>query len=231
MTTFTRTRTRTRRLAVAGTAVALAAGAVTVAAPGAQGDQGAPGAAARDGLGNRSLATVLAADGNRFDRNWDDFDIVDRAVRTVLGAKPDSPVKVLAKGGTTLTAFVPTDRAFRLLVNDLAGRTDRTEKQVFDAVAGLGVDTVENVLLYHVVPGARVPYRTALKSDGAELTTALSGAGPVKVDVRRFLFWKYVSLVDADPNDQNPAVNVKNINKGNKQIAHGINRVLRPADL
>jgi hypothetical protein len=48
--------------------------------------------------GNTSLAEVLAADGNRFDHNWQDFDIVDRAVRTVLRAKPDSAVGVLAKG-------------------------------------------------------------------------------------------------------------------------------------
>ncbi|WP_310526492.1 hypothetical protein [Nocardioides sp.] len=40
-------------------------------------------------------------------------------------------------------------------------------------------------------------------------------------------------LIDAAKNDRNPRVRVaaKNINKGNKQIAHGINRVLRPIDL
>jgi hypothetical protein len=219
------TRTRTRRLAALGAAAALAAGTAGTAAI------VTPGASAREGLDNRSLATVLAKDGNSFDSSWSDFDIADRAVRTVLEAKPDSAVGVLAKGRTTLTAFIPTDRAFRFLVDDLAGKQDRSEKQVFDAVAGLGVDTVESVLLYHVVPGARVPYGTALKSEGAELKTALAGADPLKVDIRHFLFWRYVTLVDADTNDQNPAVNIRNINSGNKQLAHGINRVLRPADL
>ncbi len=188
-------------------------------------------ASAQGKLGSRSLATVLAQDGNHFDDRWNDFDIVDRAVRTVLTAKPGSPVGVLAQGNTRLTAFVPTDRAFRALVNDLAGRQHRTEAQVFAAVAGLGVDTVENVLLYHVVPGTRVLYHQALRADGARLGTALPGADPITVDVRHFLGWRYVSLVDADPNDQNPAIAFRNINVGNKQIAHGINRVLRPADL
>ena len=41
----------------------------------------------------------------------------------------------------------------------------------------------------------------------------------------------FVRLVDADPDDRNPLVVQPNINKGNKQIAHGINRVLRPLDL
>jgi hypothetical protein len=49
-----------------------------------------------------------------------------------------------------------------------------------------------------------------------------------KVKVKyRFL----VSLRDADPDASNPYVVQPNINKGNKQIAHGINRVLRPVDL
>jgi hypothetical protein len=218
----TPTRTLTRRLAAVGSVAALAAGTVAAVAP---------GASARDGLGSRSLATVLAQDGNRFDTRAGDFDIADRAVRTVLKAKPDSAVGVLTRGGVRLTAFLPTDRAFALLVDDLAGKQERTERQVFDAVAGLGVDTVESVLLYHVVPGARIPYRDALKADGAELSTALTGVGPLTVDVRHFLFWDYVTLRDADLNDKNPAVSVRNINNGNKQIAHGINRVLRPADL
>ena len=40
----------------------------------------------------------------------------------------------------------------------------------------LGIDTIENVLLYHVVPGATVTYRQALKSNGAVLNTALPGS-------------------------------------------------------
>ena len=40
-----------------------------------------------------------------------------------------------------------------------------------------------------------------------------------------------VMLVDKDPDTANATVIVADINKGNKQIAHGIDAVLRPADL
>ena len=118
----------------------------------------------------------LAADGSGFDRNWNDFDITDNAVSAVLAAKPDSAVAVLADGTVALTAFLPTDRAFRKLAKDLTGKTYKTEAKVFGALAStLGIDTIENVLLYHVVPGATVTYRQALKSNGAVLNTALPG--------------------------------------------------------
>ena len=41
----------------------------------------------------------------------------------------------------------------------------------------------------------------------------------------------FVKLVDADTDDADPYVIKANINKGNKQIAHGIDRVLRPINL
>jgi hypothetical protein len=78
--------------------------------------------------GTRSLATVLDADGNKFDRSGNDFDIVDRAVRVVLKNKPESPVAVLADGDVRVTAFVPTDRAFFRLVKDLTGTAPESEK-------------------------------------------------------------------------------------------------------
>ena len=106
---------------------------------------------------------MLAADGNKFDKNHGDFDVVDRAVRTVLGAKPDSPVGVLADGDTRVTAFIPTDRAFIRLVKDLTGTAPETEKAAFEAVAGFGVDTVETVLLYHVVSGVTINSKEAAR--------------------------------------------------------------------
>jgi uncharacterized surface protein with fasciclin (FAS1) repeats len=179
-------------------------------------------------LGTRSLATVLAQDGSGFDRNWNDFDITDHAVAAVLAAKPNSPVAVLADGKTPLTAFLPTDRAFRRLAQDLTGKRYRSEKAVFtDLATQLGVDTIESVLLYHVVPGATITYKQALRSSGAVLTTALAGS-TVRVKVLRH---HRIALVDADRNDTNPIIVRVNINKGNVQIAHGINRVLRPVDL
>ena len=207
-----------RRIIAAGAAVLLS-GTVAVTTVG-------PAQADSSSRGTRSLAKVLAKDGSGFDHNWHDYDIVDKAVGAVLAAKPDSAVGVLADGKTPVTAFLPDDRAFRILVKDVTGKKPRTEKQTFKAVAGLGIDTVETVLLYHVVPGTRINYRQALKADGVRLTMASGGV--VRVDVRK---GNRVKLLDADRNDANPRIVRKNINKGNRQIAHGINRVLRPVNL
>jgi uncharacterized surface protein with fasciclin (FAS1) repeats len=187
---------------------------------------GAPIAEAH-GAGTRSLAAVLTKDTGGFDRNGRDFDVLTAAVLAVLKAKPNSPVKVLADGSVALTAFIPTDAAFQQLAREVSHKRKLpSERKAFATVAGLGIDTVEAVLLYHVIPGATIDKRAALKADGARLTTAAGST--IKVDV---WCWYRVSLIDADRNDRNPSVVRFNINKGNKQIAHAINRVLRPVDL
>ena len=205
------------------TLVAAAVAATTLSAPAAAHAQGAT-------PGTRSLATVLAADGNHFDRNWSDFDIVDKAVHAVLKAKPHSAVGVLADGTKRVTAFLPTDRAFRRLVTDLTGKRLGTERGVFTAITHkFDINTIESVLLYHVVPGATITYKQALAADGAKLDTALSGAR-IRVHVTP---QDRVRLRDNDPDATNATVLLKarNINTGNKQIAHGISEVLRPVNL
>ena len=176
--------------------------------------------------GTTSLAEVLGADGQKFDQKWGDFDIVEAAAYAVLDAKPKSPVGVLGLGSERITAFVPTDKAFRALVQDLTGKRLASEKKVFKVVAGLGIDTVEAVLLYHVVPGATLTSDKVLDADGAVLTTA-SGGATLTVSVSD----DSVKLIDNDPDAANAKVVVLDINRGNKQVAHGINKVLRPLDL
>ena len=208
------------RTAALTSAAAVAAGLTLAAAPA----EAAPPSRA----GTTSLAEVLAADGHRFDHHGADFDIVDKAVTTVLGAKPDSAVAVLADGKVRLTAFLPTDRAFRKLVGSLTGTWPKTEKATFDAVAAVAdVDTLEAVLLYHVVPGATLTAAKVLTSDGAELTTAQGGTVTVSVKGKK------VTLGDLDPDAHDPMANPRqlDINQGNRQVAHGISRVLRPIDL
>jgi uncharacterized surface protein with fasciclin (FAS1) repeats len=196
----------------AASAVALAAGAL------------APTAMAADGT--KSLAAVLTAETPKFDKNWNDYDIVTAAVLAVLEAKPTSTVGLLTKGDVALTAFIPSDRAFQTLVKDLTGKKPSTEAKTFAAVAGLGgIDLVETVLLYHVVPGATIDAATALKADDAYLET---GVRAIQVNVVK---GPQIRLKDADSNARNARVNVVNINEGNKQIAHGIDRVMRPIDL
>lgn len=183
-------------------------------------------------LGTTSLAEVLTSDGNKFDHNSRDYDIVTEAVLAVLAAKPDSAVGVLTDGKVKLTAFIPNDQSFKILVRDLTGKWPRSEKAAFASiVSAVGVDAVESVLLYHVIPGATILAKDALKSDGAKLTTALSGAS-FTVDVL-YRPLPLVQLVDNDTNDVDPFLNPKalDINKGNRQVAHGILLVLRPLDL
>lgn len=181
-------------------------------------------------LGNKSLAKVLTSDGDRFDKRWYDYDIVTEAALAVIAAKPDSPVAVLTKGRVPLTAFIPNDWSFRQLATELTGTTFKTEKAVFNALAGLGIDTVETVLLYHVVPGATIRAKDALRADGVALTTAQGGTFTVDVIYPKL---PIVQLQDQDPNATDPFLDpaALDINKGNKQIAHGIVLVLRPADL
>jgi uncharacterized surface protein with fasciclin (FAS1) repeats len=213
------------RKTTAATVLGLIAATTLATAPAASAQETTAGK-----RGTTSLAEVLAADGNRFDRTARDFDIVHRAVVRVLKAKPESAVGVLADGEVRLTAFVPRDQAFRRLVRDLTGERKESEKAVYRAlVRTAGIDTVESVLLYHVVPGAPIDAAAASRADGAKLATALDGT-KFTVNVRdNGSIW----LRDKDRDDRNPMVMPKqtDINKGNKQIAHGIDRVLRPVDL
>ncbi len=181
--------------------------------------------------GTKSLAEVLTSDGNQWDRKSRDYDIVTEAVLAVIGAKPDSPVGLLADGEVALTAFIPNDWSFRVLAKDLTGTWYRSEEAVFNAlVTAVGVDAIEQVLLYHVVPGATIASSDALKADGAALTTAQGGTFTVDVIYPKL---PIIQLQDKDHNDVDPLLDpgALDINKGNLQIAHGIIFVLRPLDL
>src|SRR6478735_788085 len=213
-----------RRLGVIATTLGLAATATIAAAPAATASTTAT-------LGTKSLASVLLADGNKFDRNWYDYDIVTEAVLAVLAAKPSSPVGLLTDGTVPLTAFLPNDRAFQVLAHDLTKKWPSTEQKTFTAlVDAVGVDAIEQVLLYHVIPGATLTKKDAVNANGAVLTTAQGGTIKVRVYSK---FFPIVELRDQDPNDVNPFLNPQSldINKGNRQIAHGIIFVLRPLDL
>jgi hypothetical protein len=208
-------------LGAAALSVAVAGSALVAAPAGATSADGAARA------GNTPLVEVLAADGVKFDKKWGDFDIVEAAAFAVLDANPDSPVGLLGNGKFKLTAFAPTDKAFRKLVKDVTGKKLDSEKKVFNKIVKkFGAETVEQVLLYHVVPGATIDSKAAAASDGVALQTALEGAHvTVKVTSGG------IKLVDADTDAGDAKVIVPDINKGNKQIAHGINKVLRPIDL
>ena len=211
-----------RRVPTLLAASALALGAVTATAP---------TASAKAAPGEDSLAGVLTSDGNKFDKNAKDFDIVTEAALAVVAAKPDSPVALLADGSNRLTVFAPTDQAFRVLVKDLTGKTIKSEKKIFDSLVELaGVDTIESVLLYHVIPGKTLTSNKVLKANGAKLKTA--NGKTVKVSIRKHPKLT-ITLKDKDKGAQDAKVilSALDLNKGNKQVANGIDRVLRPIKL
>jgi uncharacterized surface protein with fasciclin (FAS1) repeats len=185
----------------------------------------APSAVANDGT--TSLAAVLTAK-NSYDNDGSNYDILTAAVLAVLGAKPGSAVSALTDGNVALTAFIPNDDAFINLVTAYTGAAPVSESAAFTAVAALGIDTIENVLLYHVVVGPAILSPDALKANGASLATALKGAS-IGVTVKgTTITLGDNDVVAADPKVLLPQVD---INKGNKQVAHGIDAVLLPVQL
>jgi len=171
------------------------------------------------------LSDAAGDDADGFDTNWYDFDIVTSAVLLF----PDL-VAAASNPEAKLTVFAPNDRAFQVLVYDLTGNWVKSEQDVFDAVAGLGTETVKTVLTYHIIPAA-VPAAAALQANGAELTTLQGGKITVNV-VSEFL--AQIRLQDLDPNATDPGIIYSKFNVGGalaNGYIHGISLVLRPLDL
>lgn len=171
-----------------------------------------------------SLADVLGQDAF-VDRNPDDYDLLEIAVNRVLHERPDSAVGVLADPMVALTAFLPTDAAFVATLDAYLPIRVRTELGGLVALYLLDVDTLEQVLLYHVVPGQTLEAADVLAADGAVLTTAQGGT--VAVDVTG----STITLLDAGTRFQDPRVVAPDVNAGQVQVGHGIDRVLIPFDV
>jgi uncharacterized surface protein with fasciclin (FAS1) repeats len=170
------------------------------------------------------LTEVLNLPRASFDNNLGDFDVFTSVFMDVWGALPESPVAAISKGETALTAFVPTDRAFRNLVRHLTGKAPKSEDAIAAAVSTLGAETLEKVLLYHVVVGDPILSPAALQANGASLKSAGGQNFRVKVEGTK------ITLIDRVAKHKNAVVllNLVDINKGNKQVAHGINQVMLP---
>ena len=170
------------------------------------------------------LSEVLDLGNAKFDKNSGDFDVFTSVFLDVWIAKPKSAVSAITDGNTKLTAFVPTDRAFRKLVKDLTGKNLKSERAVAEAVMSLGANTVEKVLLYHVVLGDPILSPAALQSNGAQLSMASGETVGVTVNGTT------IKLADKSAKSKDALVllNKVDINQGSTQVAHGINRVLLP---
>ena len=153
------------------------------------------------------------------------------STRRVSGARPLLPSP---NPDSRWTVFAPNDGAFQVLAKELTGKWYGTEAGVVNGiVTALGADainTLETVLLYHVV-GGKVDFATA-KSLSGELACPRSSAR--RSSCKYYGWINTLVLGDKDTNDANPwVVNSKrNIETSNgKSIIHGIALVLRPANL
>lgn len=175
-------------------------------------------------LGINALTNVLNVSEFAFDDNLADFDVLTYLALDIMGTRPNSAVWALADGNVKLTAFIPTDRAFKKLVKSLTGASYTSERKVYKAVRALGFDTVEKVLLYHVVLGSPILSEAAVAASGSQLTTAQGSTLGVAFDGTT------LKLRDKDTKRINPEVILArvDINKGNNQVAHPINGVLLP---
>jgi len=154
-----------------------------------------------------------------------DYDIFKNLLLDVLASKPKSAAWALADGNVALTAFIPTDRAFRKLVKSLTGKSLAKEVNVYNTLLSLGTTKLEQVLLYHVVIGAPLASGEVLTKNGEFLTTAQGST------VRIALADTVLRIRDKDTKRENPQVILTRVdqNVGNLQIFHAINGVLLPA--
>ncbi|WP_344148813.1 fasciclin domain-containing protein [Nocardioides koreensis] len=168
---------------------------------------------------------MLAADGHHFDKNPRDFDVVDKLVTRILAGKPDSKLAILADGSRRLTAFLPTDGAMRRSISDINDQPYGSERAVFRGIwKTAGLEGTERVLLYHLVRGKTLTYKQLRNAAPINLTTMQGGSVRVRITSGN------VMLHDHNPDSPNSRVfhAVANINKGNRQIAHGIAWIISP---
>lgn len=128
-------------------------------------------------------------------------------------------VGTLADAATDATVFAPTNAAFNRLAVDLgfAGDTSDEGAVVAFLVGALPVETIRDVILYHVSPGSQ------LAADVAASATLQTLLGPtIGVDLP--------TLVDNEPDLPDPSLEATDIVASNG-VVHLIDRVLLPVDL
>jgi uncharacterized surface protein with fasciclin (FAS1) repeats len=176
-------------------------------------------------LGIESITKKIDISDFKFDSDLSDYDIFKNLLLDVLASKPKSAAWALADGNVALTAFIPTDRAFRKLVKSLTGKYLAKEVNIYNTLLSLGTTKLEQVLLYHVVIGAPLVSGEVLTKNGEFLTTAQGAT------IRVALVDTVLRIRDKDTKRENPEVILTRVdqNLGNRQMFHPINGVLLPA--
>ena len=181
-------------------------------------------AAQADGHTPPTLAQILlsdsAGDVDGFDTNQNDFDIVTQALLATDGF--NGLATAAGTPGANVTVFLPTDKAFRILVEDLGLGSIKDESDLFDAiVATVGAPAVSDILKYHVVAGIADSSVVATLG-GADVETLLGETFQVQ-----FKGKQQIRLVDDGGPGRDPIVRAVDIEASNG-VAHVIDRVLIP---
>lgn len=216
-----------RRIAAAVAGTALAAGAVLATAPPAQ---------ALSAPERSAFLTALTASYNDpattpNDGNPYDFDIVTKAV---LATGADATLLGLGK----FTLFAPNDRAFEVLANRLGllgpnyrfGATVDEKRVLTVLVSALGLEKITQVLLYHVLPGARVTGADVLSGPFWQRLTMANGQTLSVTVLSRSTSYPVIVLGDKDGVWLNDLVVKSKIDvvKTPNAVVHGISDVLMP---
>ena len=170
-----------------------------------------------------TLGAILGSFGPGFDTDQNDFDIVREALTLFPGL-----VAAACDETEELTVFLPTDKAFRILVEDLGFGSIKDEEALFNAIAGLlGAEGVLDVLTFHIAPAVYTSDIVLGAGDGFEVETL----NPDNDIVLRFKGkGAQIRLQDGEPSLRNPIVRIVDIEAVNG-VAHVIDRVLVPEGL
>ena len=188
-----------------------------------------------------AAATHKAKDGNFVDfiaqqaeKRKGDFNVIGQVVLALAGAGVLTTADLDALGSAELTAFLPTDKAFRRLAADVSGQKlwEVKESDVIPILTGaLDLATIGAVVKYHIYAGGKVDYRTALELDdnkrnGTDVFIPMYSGGELGLDRRG----GKLQLDDAGTagfGANHPYVIRRNIRAGNA-LVHGISEVLLP---
>lgn len=218
-----------RRIAAVVAGTAIAAGAVLATAPSASAlpaDETKSFLTALTKTYDDPLDPTVKHDGNPYD-----FDIVTKAA-IATGA-----VDILA-GLPKFTLFAPNDRAFEVLANQKGwlganyryGATVDEKRVITALITHLGIDKIKQVLLYHVLVGARVTGSDVLAGPFYQRLTMANGQKLSVTVLSRSASFPVIILGDKDGRWFNDYVVKSKIDvvKTDNAVVHGISDVLLP---
>jgi len=169
---------------------------------------------------------TVSSDGNAYD-----FDIVTKA------ALATGAVDTLASLNA-FTLFAPNDRAFEVLANDLGllGKNYRfgasvNETRVFNAIKGAadqGKVNLTDVLLYHVVPNAKVTGSQVLSGPFTQRLTMANEESLRVTVLSRSARFPVIVLGDRDGKLLNDLVYRPDVISTDNTVVHAVSDVLLP---